>query len=168
MFSFKKDGWKWTLELFCCAVRHAKVKRKRVIYYRVVAVVVKWSLTGEPVLLFAWLSRRVKEGKPVPVASLLLSKPFTRVAGRRSRNVTAVYLRKHQMLFPSEHRGIKWQEMKGASPWWMQGAASSAKTAGSGAISNNIVGLALEGEGPLLLLRLWGSPEALPLQSTLK
>lgn len=67
-------------------------------------------------MLFAWLSRQVKEGKPVPVASLLLSKPFTRVAGRRSRNVTAVYLRKHQMLFPSEHRGIKWQEMKGASP----------------------------------------------------
>lgn len=36
----------------------------------------------------------------------------------------------------------------------MQGAASSAKTVGSGTISNNIVGLALEGEGPLLLLRL--------------
>ena len=87
----------------------------------------KLSLTGQPVLVFTWVSRWVKESKSVFVASLLLSKPCAHVTGRRSRNITAAYLEKCQMLFSCEQEGVKQQEMKEALSGQMQGGSKLCK-----------------------------------------
>lgn len=91
------------------------MKRKLVIFFAGTAVVtLKLSLTEKSVLVFTWAGRWVKECKSVFVPSLLLSKPCTHVMGRSSRNITTADLEKCQMLY-YEQRGMKQQEMKGAS-----------------------------------------------------